>query len=177
VITVNDLGVVWGSSYFNCSQDGILPNVQNWDATMAYNLSNGCYDLDCDIYYDIEMDNGSQPDLDKLVYYDNIPVPTLPKKGYQMDSRLTETRELALMYKAYNTNDILYFTVKQSNLKNINIAIYDISGKELKTRNLNLNGTYQTFDIDISNLNVGTYIYSIISNEVQYGTDKFIIVK
>ena len=51
------------------------------------------------------------------------------------------------------------------------------TGQHIQAQSFILNGSAETFMIDVSNLSSGVYVYNIISKGIHIGTGKFIIVK
>lgn len=177
VITVKDIGFAGGSSSFNCSLDSEPLDITNLDE-IAYQPNN-CFDLDCDVFADIEMDNASNYDYDRHISFLDIPpVGPAPKQSDQGQSfNNFETRDVVFMYNIHNTNSELELTIRKSKLENITVNINHILGELNISKSFDLCGSFEMFNIDISNLPNGTYVCNIVSKGNIYGTSKFVIIK
>ncbi len=85
--------------------------------------------------------------------------------------------EFYMMYQVKQDIDKLTLTIAESQAGNIVFKVFNLLGQELISSDINLTGKYQVVNIDISKLNSGTYVYSVISSDKEVNTGKFVIVK
>jgi Secretion system C-terminal sorting domain len=85
--------------------------------------------------------------------------------------------EFYILYDIITSNSSLIMSISKSTLDNITLNIVNINGQVIKSITKSLNGQQEELNIDLSDLTNGTYIYNVVSNEMQISSDKFNIVR
>ncbi len=125
------------------------------------NIQSGKYDFDdqfVDLGKDIAYYRLKQVDLDGDVNYSTII--SLKRKT---SSKLVE-------YIAVNGNNLFVRLNNENSNQQINLQIFDISGRRMINRNI----SDQSQNIDISNIAKGVYVLKLIGTNGQVYTQKFV---
>lgn len=100
---------------------------------------------------------------------------TPTQSGYYLNNIFTGINEYETIFDIYPNpcSDILILNINNSALENIQLRIYDLSGKEILFKNMLPGENNKT--IDISTLSCGTYILCMYSSNKVIETKKIIV--
>jgi hypothetical protein len=88
-----------------------------------------------------------------------------------------ENDKLLCSVKSDFDNNFLNLQMNANYASNSTIKIYNINGDLLLEKNLELSKGINDIKVDISKLNSGVYLYSIIFDGIKLNSDKFVIGK
>lgn len=174
-VVVEDLGFAMGSSNYNCSQSATVPDYPTW----PINISIGgepqdCFDLDCDVFKDIDIDidvndisdNEEQFDID----FNSNPVNKIINSEKENFN--------SILFRVYVIeNAELVINVNGSNNNELRISIFNLSGQVIGGDVYNLIDRNNILRYNISDYVSGTYLYSISLDGLDIKFGKFQIVK
>ncbi|MFC2130266.1 T9SS type A sorting domain-containing protein [Bacteroidota bacterium] len=82
-----------------------------------------------------------------------------------------------IQLRVVQEENYLRIFVEESNANNISINLFDLNGKLLINKTANVSGGFKTYDLNISNLLNGIYVYSIVVDGAKLETNKIMIIK
>jgi hypothetical protein len=173
-VSVEDLGFVSGDE-FDCA--AASPKIPPHFGTSVGNLLIGCHSVNCSIYEDIDIIIDI-PQEGKDRFNEKIELLQYkPDLNHDDDKFNMKSRSIDIIYQVNHYNSNLELKVLEAELSNVTINIQNVLGQSMDSHTFYLSGGYDQFNIDISDLRAGTYVYNLVSNGKIFGTGKFLVVK
>lgn len=93
------------------------------------------------------------------------------------ESLSRNSANLFLEINVTQNNEYLNVHIDKTNGQSVEIGVFDINGTKVLSNNFNLNVSTNSFNINLTSLISGTYVYSVIINGIIVKSNTFIIVK
>jgi hypothetical protein len=173
-ITISDLGFVEGGDVsVDCSTSVLIP-----PPVAGGTFMEGCTNYDCAMFegIGIELDKSTtrEDEYDRELTKAMFPPRAI---DFNDDMKNNGSGISKIIYRANYIENNLELKILKSSFDRITININNILGTTIATKEYNLNGGYEVFNIDLSKQVSGAYIFNLESEGRIIGTGKFIIVK
>ncbi|MFH1051429.1 MAG: hypothetical protein V1779_10940 [bacterium] len=115
-------------------------------------------------------------DIADSIYHGKIPEEIQYKIKKIIENKF-QSSEIYYRMNVTNNQSTLKIKIDETNANNIKINIFNLNGELLITNSKLINSGYNLFEIDISKIVSGTYLYSIEFNSIKAEYGKLIIIR